>query len=168
MVVQQWNCFGFKVTVLRSNKGRTDTFFRATPLSPDTSSHQISTKHLQSFRNYRAEGKYYAIWGHGHWVKGQIDTNILPDTPSSHQISTKNLHSFRRCRAEGKFSFKVTESRSKVTSTQFFRATHLCPLIHHPCKFQKLKKMHGGHLGFWRGDLHVLFNSDRGASWPNG
>jgi hypothetical protein len=39
------------------------------------------------------EGKYFAIWGHGHWVKvkGHIDTNLLPDTPlspdtSSHQI----------------------------------------------------------------------------------
>jgi hypothetical protein len=63
------------------------------------------------------EGKYYAIWGHGHWVKvkGHIDTNLLPLSPdtSSQQISTKNLHSFRRYRAEGNLGFKVTGSRSQ-------------------------------------------------------
>jgi hypothetical protein len=67
---------------------------RDTPLCPDVSSHQISTKNRQSFRNYRAEGKYYAIWDQGHRVKvkSRIDTNhsrnptfVYPDT-SSHQI----------------------------------------------------------------------------------
>jgi hypothetical protein len=74
-------------------------------------------------------------------IKGRIDTNLSRDTPlypdtSSHQISTENLHSFRRYRAEGNFGFKVTESRSKVASTRFFHATHLCPLIHPPTKYQ--------------------------------
>jgi hypothetical protein len=60
---------------------------------------------------------------------------LSPDT-SSHQISTKNLHSFRRYRAEGNIGLKVTGSRSKVASTRFFRATHLCPLIHPLTKYQ--------------------------------
>jgi hypothetical protein len=100
--------FGFKVTRVKVKRRIATILSRDTPLSPDTSSHQISTKNIQLFRNYRVEGKYYAIWGHGHWVKvkGHIDTNIWPDTPlspdtSSHQISTKNVHSFRKYRAEG-------------------------------------------------------------------
>jgi hypothetical protein len=50
---------------------------RDTPLSRDTSAHQISMKNLYSFRRYRAEGNYYAILHQGHWVKvkGRIDTN---------------------------------------------------------------------------------------------
>jgi hypothetical protein len=36
---------------------RHDSFARHT-FAPDTSSHQISIKNLQSFRNYRVEGKY--------------------------------------------------------------------------------------------------------------
>jgi hypothetical protein len=44
-------------------KGRIDRILsRDTPLSPDTSSHQISTENHQPFRNYRAEGKYTEIY----------------------------------------------------------------------------------------------------------
>jgi hypothetical protein len=127
---------------------------------------------------------HYATWGQGHWVKvkGHIDTKHLQDTPlspdtSSQQISIKNLHSFRRYRAEGNFSFKVTESRSKVTSTRFFCATHLCPMIHPPTKYQpntfirlgdteRREFRFQGHRvkvkGYWAGlplfgTLHVLY-----------
>jgi hypothetical protein len=125
-------------------KGRIDRILsRYTPLSHDTSTHQISTKNLHSFRRYRAEGNYYGILGQGHWfkVKGYINTNLSRDTPlwpdtSSHQISITNRDSFRRYRAEGNFGYKVTGSRSKFASTWFFRATHLCPLIHPPTKYQ--------------------------------
>jgi hypothetical protein len=98
----------------------------------------------------------------GHWVKvkGRIDTNPLRDTPltpdtSSHQISTKNLHSFRRYRAEGNFGLKVTGSRSKVTSTRFFHAAHLCPLIHPSTTYQPIRnyraegKYAGGRHQTW-------------------
>jgi hypothetical protein len=54
----------------QSQGQRSHCFFRAThPLSPDTSSHQISThlssKNLHLFRRYRAEGNYTAILGQG-------------------------------------------------------------------------------------------------------
>jgi hypothetical protein len=84
-------------------KGRINTnLSRNTPLSPDTSSHQISTKNLHSFRRYRAEGNF------GFKVKSRIDTILLHDTSlspdtSSNQISTKNLHTFQRYRAEGNY-----------------------------------------------------------------
>jgi hypothetical protein len=103
--------------------------FRATHLCPViTSSHQIPI-----FIRLGDTERFQ-----GHKVKDTIlslDTPLYPDT-YSHQVSTKNLHSFRRYSAEVNFGFKVTESRSKVASTQFFRAAHLCPLIHPPTKYQ--------------------------------
>jgi hypothetical protein len=139
--------FGVKV------KGHIDTnLSRDTPLSPDTSSHQISTKNLQSFRNNRAEGKYYAIWG-----QGQIDTNLLRDTPlssdtSSHQISTKNLQSFRRYRVEGNFSFKVNSRIDTILSRE---VGHGSKNIKHPPNLR------------WQGCLIMTSSTDHLLMWGN-
>jgi hypothetical protein len=137
--------FGFKVTWSRS-KVTSTRFFHTTHLCPlihPPTKYQISTKNLQSFRNYRAEGKYYAIWGRGHWVKakGHIDTNLLRDTPlspdtSSHQTSTKNLPFVSKIQ-NGRELLCNFGSRSKVASTLIFRVTHLCPPIHPRTKYQK-------------------------------
>jgi hypothetical protein len=68
-------------------KGRINTnLSRNTPFSPDTSSHQISTKNLQSLRNYTAEGKYTdgrrnSIFKMAAWSNRE--------KVSSHQISVK-------------------------------------------------------------------------------
>jgi hypothetical protein len=132
--------FGFKVTGSRSKVAST-RFFRTTHLCPlihPPTKHQ--PKFFIRFEDTERKGIIMQFWVK---VKGRINANLLRDTPlstdtSSHRISIKNLHSFRRYRVEGNFGFKVTGSRSKVTSTRFFCTTNLCPLIHQPKFFSRL------------------------------
>jgi hypothetical protein len=89
-------------------KGRIGTnLLRDTPLSPDTSSYQLSTKNLHSFRKYGAEGNFgFKVTGsrskRSHRHEYFVRHTFVPDT-SSHQISTKNLHLIRRYRAESNY-----------------------------------------------------------------
>jgi hypothetical protein len=79
--------FCVKVTGSRSKVASTQ-IFRYTPLSPDTSSHQISTKNLHSLRRYRAERNFgFKVTGSRSKVTStrfflSRDTPLFPDTSS--------------------------------------------------------------------------------------
>jgi hypothetical protein len=132
---------GFKVTGSRSKVAST-RFFHVTHLYPLI---HPSTKYQPKisirFEDTERKGIIMQFWVK---VKGRIDTilslytPLYPDT-SSHQISTKNFSHLGIIERKGnimQFGVMVTGSRSKVTSTQIFCLTHLCPLIQPHTKYQ--------------------------------
>jgi hypothetical protein len=134
------------ISVSRSQsqgQSRIDTILsRDTPLSPGTSSHQISTKNLQSVRNYRAEGKYYAIWGHGHWVKVKSTqifclTDLCPPIHPHTKYQPKIFICLGDTEQKGILVSRSQGQCQRSHRHDSFVVTHLCSLIHHPCKFHE-------------------------------
>jgi hypothetical protein len=75
-----------------------------------------------------------------YWVQVELFTNScwVQVGLLIHQTQTGNFH------VQGIFVNCASGWSSKVKGPRFHHATHLCPLIHHPCKFQSKLFVHSG------------------------
>jgi hypothetical protein len=106
-------------------------------------SHQISTKHLHSFRRYREEGNFgFKVTESRSKVAFTRFFRATHLCPLIHPPTKYQPKIFSRLRIIERnvnimqFGVMVTGSRSKVTSTQSFFLTHFFPLIHPHNKYQ--------------------------------